>query len=85
MAKRHRDALAIQRGACNPNGIVNSLALKKISAEPNFRGTRDLTGDPAVRLMVHQLAYITGIGDLTHTEHYTDIRECARLSEEVPA
>jgi len=63
MAKRHKDALAIQEGACNPSGIANAIvrAQREILDEPGSRGTDSVTSDPAVRLMVHQLAYICGV------------------------
>lgn len=63
MAKRHNDALAIQHGACNPSGIALSIveACREIRAQSYYNGTKDITSDPAVRLMVHQLAYICGI------------------------
>ena len=59
---RHSDAIAIQGGACNPIAIINSLtrAIEEIGAEVGGISppTETVTGDPAVRLMVHQLAYI---------------------------
>jgi hypothetical protein len=60
MAKRHADALMIQTGACNPSGIAHSIieACREVRQE---RG--DVCADPAVRLMVHQLAYICKAGD----------------------
>jgi hypothetical protein len=63
MAKRHRDAIAIQQGACNPSGIAHSIvdACAEIRGEPNHAGTAQITSDPAVQLMVHQLAYICGV------------------------
>lgn len=63
MAKRHRDALAIQQGACNPSGITIAIteACREIRAEPDYRGTDQITSDPAVRLMVHQLAFLTKV------------------------
>lgn len=56
MSKRHRDAIAIQGGACNPTAIALSIvdACREIE-----NGTDARTSDAAVRLMVHQLAYIT--------------------------
>jgi hypothetical protein len=52
MAKRHRDALEIQGGACNPCGIANSLveAFREIIAKGGNQ--RD---DHACRLILHQL------------------------------
>lgn len=61
MPKRHRDALAIQQGAVNPSGIAHSI----VSACAEFRSEGptkvSLKDDPAIRLMVHQLAFICGI------------------------
>lgn len=84
MAKRHRDALAIQHGACNPSGIALSIAeaCSEIRAEPGHTGTNQLTLDPAVRLMVHQLAYLTRNdqieGSLTLYSDLTAACEAAR-------
>lgn len=59
-ARRFSDALGIQQGACNPSGIVHSLA--NACRECIAAGIPQQS-DPAVRLMVHQLAYITGVTD----------------------
>lgn len=58
--KRHKDALAIQQGASNPSGIALSIvdACREIREQPGNTGTAQITGDAAVRLMVHQLAFI---------------------------
>lgn len=65
MAKRHRDAVAIQHGACNPSAIARSIvsATDEIRDGKPFTGTDQITSDPAIRLMVHQLAFICGMGD----------------------
>jgi hypothetical protein len=64
MSKRHADALAISAGACNPSGIASSVvdACQEIRGEPDYksRGTIAITSDPAVRLMVYQLAFLCG-------------------------
>ena len=64
MSKRHADALAISAGACNPSGIAYSIidACQEIRSEPDYksRGTIAITSDPAVRLMVYQLAFLCG-------------------------
>lgn len=64
MAKRHSDALAIQDGACNPVAICNSIssAVKEVYAEGG--GTDEARADPAIRLMVHQLAYLFQIYEI---------------------
>jgi hypothetical protein len=64
MCKRHADALAIAAGACNPSGIASSIidACQEIRRQPDYksRGTIAITSDPAVRLMVYQLAFVCG-------------------------
>jgi hypothetical protein len=64
MAKRHSNALAILGGACNPSGIALAIveACTEARAEPGFTGTAALTGDPAIRLMIHQLSFICKVG-----------------------
>src|SRR5258708_6287193 len=61
--RRFNDALGIAAGACNPSGIAHSIvaACQEARAEPNHQGTAALTSDPAIKLMVHQLAFICGI------------------------
>ena len=60
MARRFSDAISIQNGACNPIAIANSIvnACKEVSQEENG-GTQAVCDDPAVRLMVHQLMFLT--------------------------
>jgi hypothetical protein len=64
MSKRYTDALAISAGACNPSGIAYSIidACHEIRSGPDYksRGTMAITSDPAVRLMVYQLAFLCG-------------------------
>ncbi len=75
MAYRFREALAIQEGACNPSGIAYAIieACKEARHED-----RNPTEDVAVRLMVHQLAYICNIAVFdTNSEAYdAAIKEC---------
>lgn len=81
--RRHSDALAIAAGACNPSGIAHSIldACREIRAEPGT-GTAQITGDPAVRLMVHQLAFICGVisgaEELARGQGYS---ECTKACE----
>jgi hypothetical protein len=58
--QRFADALAISAGASNPSGIARTLvhALDEIQAN-----TEDKWSDPAVQLIVSQLAYLCGIWD----------------------
>ena len=63
MAKRHSAALFIAQGACNPSAIAHSIveACREMRAEPGHQGTAQITSDPAIKLMVHQLAFICGV------------------------
>ena len=64
---RHRDALAIvEGGACNPSGITRTLrhACRQIIAEGGSQ-----CADPAVRLIVHQLAFLVNAYDIDPTEY----------------
>lgn len=60
--KRYSDALHISDGACNLSGIAYSLieACREIRANPEG-GT--VQSDPAIALMVSQMAYLVGIWD----------------------
>lgn len=80
MSKRHSDAIAIQCGACNPRAIVNSIikALDEIRDGADYQGTASYTKDEAVRLMVHQLAFLCGVFEIDNDQSvYNDlIRIC---------
>lgn len=79
MPNRHTDALAIAAGACNPLAITNSIArgLNEIREQPGGWSTAQMTSDPAIRLMVSQLAYITGIwGGVSNFAKGDDFRQC---------
>jgi hypothetical protein len=85
MLDRHSNALFIAAGACNPSGIAHSIldACREIRGEPGT-GTADITGDPAVRLMVYQLAFICGI--VSGAEEFTKepgYSECTKACEPV--
>lgn len=56
MAKRHIDALGIA------HAIIEACTEARL--EPGFTGTQALCSDPAIRLMVNQLAYVVGLGEM---------------------
>ena len=71
---RHRDALAIvETGACNPSGITLTLshAFRQIIAEGGHQGT-----DPAVRLIVHQLAFLVNADHIDPAEYGRLLAAC---------
>jgi hypothetical protein len=79
---RFRDALVIVNpDACNPSGIAHSIieACREIREyEPNG-STAD---DPAIRLMVYQLASVCGVADYALERYIADEAACKeRLAE----
>lgn len=78
MTQRHQDALLIAEGASNPIGIANAIvrACREITDQPG-KGTQDVRKDPAVRLMVHQLAYLVGVPtDESLSDYESWLRDC---------
>ena len=64
---RHRDAFAIvEGGACNPSGITHTLshACRQVIAEGGSQ-----CADPAVRLIVHQLAFLVNADHIVPAEY----------------
>ena len=83
MAKRHKDAIGIQQGACNPIAIVGCLAEAIAEVRAEGGGTTAILSDPAVRLITHQLAWITGVNALDSlTEYDQAIATCAQGAQE---
>ena len=72
---RHREAvLIVDPGACNPSGVALSLynACRQVIAEGGNQRT-----DPAVRLIVTQISYLTNShADLDHDEYRALIEAC---------
>jgi hypothetical protein len=58
--ERYDAALAVVEGACNPSGICYAIigACSEIRSQPDYSGTDQIRSDPAIRLMVYQLAYL---------------------------
>lgn len=60
--KRHRDAIAISDGACNPVAIVNAMAAAIAEMRANgITSTDAILDDAALKLMTYQLAFLQGI------------------------
>ncbi len=80
---RHRDALMIvDPGACNPSGIALSLhnACRQVIAEGGDQRT-----DPAVRLIVTQLSYLTNSHANLDTAEYGALIEACKEKAGAPA
>lgn len=78
MSKRHNNALYIQMGAVNPSAVAASIvaACAEIREEPDYRGTDHIKQDPAVRLMVHQLAFLCNVDFDLHGDYSRAAAEC---------
>jgi aromatic ring hydroxylase len=82
MSNRFSDAIAIQ-SACNPSGIASALMRAQRVIYDEGKGTDAVRADPAVRLMVHQLAYLCDVGPgLSGEEWRLCHQECLNKSEE---
>jgi hypothetical protein len=79
---RFRDALVIVNpGACNPSGIAHSIvdACREIREHEPAASTAQ---DPAVRLMVYQLASVCSVADYALERYMADEGTCKeRLTE----
>jgi hypothetical protein len=79
---RFRDALVIVNpGACNPSGIAHSIvdACREIR---QYDPAASTVQDPAVRLMVYQLASVCGVANYALERYMADEGACKeRLAE----
>jgi hypothetical protein len=78
MAKRHEDAVFIQGGACNI--VPLAKALENAAREAREEGIQP-SEDAAVRLIVHQLAFLTNYYAMENDMDYIIcITECKSRS-----
>jgi hypothetical protein len=71
---RFRDALVIVTpGACNPSGIAHSIVDACREIREHAASTAQ---DPAVRLMVYQLASVCGVADYALERYMADEGAC---------
>lgn len=75
---RFWDAYGIQQGACNPSGIARSLVTAIDEARAENSDTASLCADPAVRMIVHQLAHILNLYEYDRDldAYGRDLRSC---------
>lgn len=88
MTTRHDAALLIQEGACNLLAIAKSLvtAIEEVRAEAKETGLElESTKDEAVRLILHQMAFLTDIYNLNDSgvEYNRCIDHCRDRSPRV--
>ena len=74
MSKRHKEALFIQEGAGNLVAISKSLVSACEEAMEETNSTGAVWTDPAVRLIVRQMAYLADTHEIdTNTSVYTKL------------
>ena len=66
MSKRNKNAVAAQLGACNPIPMIRALqdGVEELKAEDPNEYFSKVRTDPALRLIVHQLAFIMNTNDM---------------------
>lgn len=77
MSKRAKTAIAAQLGACNPIPLIHALneGLDELKQEQPNWDTPAILNDPALRLIVHQLAHLFALSpDIPHDEYVTACR-----------
>jgi hypothetical protein len=60
-AQRCEDALYIDKGACNPVAIAGTIHRHMLAMSRDGADHPTITHDPAIRLMLHQLAFLCGV------------------------
>lgn len=82
--KRHRDALAIDGGACNPLPIGRAFQEALKEAMDELQDTDAVWNDAAILLMTNLICHLVGIGAEVGFARYGEAREeCERRKEEV--
>lgn len=78
--KRHKDALGIQQGARNVRAIARSLLEASEEAAREGIGAEQ---DAAVRMIVHQLARVCNVDEITYGFDPTTLRDvyCILMAE----
>lgn len=66
---RNQDAIAIiNLGACNPSGIAVAIIKACRECREVGLGTQAICRDPAIRLMVHQMAYLCATPEIDQSD-----------------
>lgn len=63
MNNRFWSAYMIQQGACNPSGVARALVEAIDQTREENPDTANISADPAVRMIAHQLAHILRLSE----------------------
>ena len=77
MSRRNKNAIAAQLGACNPIPLIRALGegLDELRTEQPDADHPAILNDPALRLIVHQLAHLYALRpDIPSDEYVTACR-----------
>jgi hypothetical protein len=79
MSQRNRHAVIAQQGACNPIPLAKALVdgieeikAERVAAGLPFTSTVTIMNDPALRLIVHQLAHLFRVNAVDGSD-YTEL------------
>jgi hypothetical protein len=75
---RHNDAIGIQGGACNLSGVARALVRAINQCRNENKGTQEVRDDAAIRLIVHQMAFLCNVAEIDNTSdvYGTLTKEC---------
>lgn len=68
MRTRFEDALFIQEGACNPIAIAGTIHKHMLEMRQSGADHDTIKHDSAIRLMLHQLAFLCQVPAMDHSE-----------------
>lgn len=79
MGNRYKNALHIQQGACNTRAVAAALveACDEVMAET--ASTAATYNDPAIRMIVHQLAHLCKVDRIMDLSVYDSLQKACKL------
>jgi hypothetical protein len=81
---RFKNALGItDPGACNPSGIAHALVEAFAELQHEGGDTNSKRTDPAVRLMVYQLAYLCNVASMPIDDYHSCTVACQDKLDEL--
>jgi hypothetical protein len=76
MRNRFDDAVHISGGACNPVAVAGTIHKHSLEMLRSGSGMDTIRNDPAMRLMVYQLAYLFNVSEFDNSfTSYANVSE----------
>lgn len=86
---RFSDAIYISDGACNPVAVAHTINHHMSIMHQNGSSSTEIREDPALRLMVHQLAFLMNVQQLdsevcawSHLRHKCEVQSSNEMKHE---